>query len=182
MEYSDFKSFDGPELPNPRRPVFLLVLCILTFINTGSSLLSLAGSFLNGPLTEEQLNEQRTVFAELADEMRSANLHDFAYITEQLQRMSESVNQHFYANISISFMVLCLGVVGAAFMLVGRKLGFHLYIAYSLLAIIQMYFFASPSDIPTIVVILNLILAAVFIFMYSRNLPWITQMEDHRKR
>jgi hypothetical protein len=173
MEYTDFKSFDSPELPNPPRPVLLWVLCILTFINTGFSLLSLTGSVLNGPLTEEQLDKQRVEFAETADEMRSAGLYGFADMMDQLQRMSESVNQHFYANVSVSFLVLCLGIVGAVFMFVGKKSGFHLYIAYSLLAILQMYFFTSVANIPTVLVVMSLIFSALFIFLYAKNLSWM---------
>jgi hypothetical protein len=87
--------------------------------------------------------------------------------------MSESVNQHFYANVSVSFLVLCLGIVGAVFMFVGKKSGFHLYIAYSLLAILQMYFFTSVANIPTVLVVMSLIFSALFIFLYAKNLSWM---------
>lgn len=182
MEYQSFQSFDPNESNPPKRPVFLFVLCVLTFINTGMSLLSLLGSIFNGPLTTDQLDEQGAKFAEMAAEMRSANLHAFADVIDQLQRMTVSINEHFYLNLMISMVVLSIGIAGAILMLLGRKIGFHLYIAYSLMAIIQMYLFTSPENIPTIVVLFSLIFSAVFIIMYSRNLSWINAMEDYRTR
>jgi hypothetical protein len=71
--------------------------------------------------------------------------------------------------------VLLIGLLGALMMWQAKKLGFHLYIGYSLLAIIQIYFFVSPSDVPSFVVIWGLLMSVLFVFMYSRNLKWMTK-------
>ena len=110
--------------------------------------------------------------------MRTLNMPAFAEMMEQIQRMSESANAHFYANTLVSMLILGLGIMGAVLMLRGKKLGFHLYIGYSLLAVLQLYFFASPADIPTVAVVLGLLFSGLFVFLYSRNLPWLNAMEN----
>ena len=162
----------------PKRPAFLTVLCILTLINTGLSTITSVFSLLHGPISEEEMIEQRVQFLKSADERRTLNMPAFAEMMEQIQRMSESANAHFYANTLISMLILGLGIVGAVLMLRGKKLGFHLYIGYALLAVLQLYFFASPADIPTVAVVLGLLFSGLFVFLYSRNLPWLNTMEN----
>jgi len=170
------EDYEGSELKqNEKRPGLLTVLCILTFVNVGMSLFSLLASLFSGPLGEEEMTEQRVQFVKIADEMKSMNLFSFAEIFDKLQRMSESLNEHFYFNSVVSVLVLLVGLVGALMMWQGKKLGFHLYIGYSLLAIIQIYFFVSPSDVPSFVVIWGLLMSVLFVFMYSRNLKWMTK-------
>jgi hypothetical protein len=36
-----------------------------------------------------------------------------------------------------------------------------------------MYLIVSPVDVPTAVVVVNLIISGLFIFLYSRNLAWL---------
>jgi hypothetical protein len=107
--------------------------------------------------------------------MRSNGVGDLADLFEQIQRMNESLNDHFYAASAVSFLVLVVGFFGVLFMWKGRRLGFHLYILYNLVSIANIYLFVSPADIPTFAVIWGLFISAVFIFMYSRNLAWMNK-------
>lgn len=169
-----FESIDNPTSHKAPRPTFLTVLCILSFIFIGFSFaFGLVGLF-GGPLSEEQMLEQKVELTKSADEMRSLEMDSFAEMMEKIQRMSESINTNFYASSILQVLVMGLGLYGVLLMWKGKKLGFHLYIAYSLLSIIQIYFFVSPSDIPSFVVIWNLIISAIFVFMYSRNLKWLS--------
>ena len=120
--------------------------------------------------------EQRVQFLKLSDEMRTMDMSRLAEMMEQIQRLSEASNAYFYLSTVISMGILSLGIAGAILMLRGRKLGFHLYIGYSLLAVLQLYFFASPADIPTIAVVFGLLFSGLFIFLYSRNLHWLNTM------
>ena len=89
------------------------------------------------------------------------------------ERMMEGLNAHFYASTSVALLVLMTGLSAAILMWTGRKIGFHVYIAFSLISVLQVYLFVPPSDIPSIIIILNLLISGVFIFMYSRNLKWL---------
>ncbi len=162
--------------PNVKRPTFLTVLCILTLINAGLSMISSFISVLHGPISEDEMMEQRVQFLKLSDEMRTMDMSRLAEMMEQIQRLSEASNAYFYLSTVISMGILSLGIAGAILMLRGRKLGFHLYIGYSLLAVLQLYFFASPADIPTIAVVFGLLFSGLFIFLYSRNLHWLNTM------
>ncbi len=161
-------------LERPERPSFLKVLCILTWIYTGLSFLVTLGAFFQGPLNEEEMTFQKVELAKSTSQLRDIGMNSFADTFDQIQRMSESTNEHFYVSSIISLLVIVIGIASVYFMWTGRKLGFHLYIIYNLLTIGQLYIFISPSDVPTFAVVWNLLISAVFIFMYSRNMKWMT--------
>jgi hypothetical protein len=157
----------------PKRPKFLTVLCILTFISTGMDILSGFPKLLGGPMSAEQMDEQKVEMAKSIDQMRELDMESLAVMLEKLERMMEGLNAHFYASTSVAVVVLMIGISAAILMWLGRKIGFHVYIAYSLISVLQVYLFVPPSDIPSIIIILNLLISGVFIFMYSRNLKWL---------
>lgn len=159
---------------NEQRPTFLTVLCVLSFVFIGLSLLFGLFGIASGPMNEEQLLETTVQMTKSADEMRSLDMESFAVMMEQIGRMSVSINNHFYANGLVSIVVMVIGLFGIIKMMQGNKLGFHLYIIYSLLSIGQLYIFVSPADIPSFVVIWNLLFSGLFVFMYSRNLKWLS--------
>ncbi|TNF48718.1 MAG: hypothetical protein EP305_04645 [Bacteroidetes bacterium] len=161
-------------LERPERPSFLKVLCILSWIYTGLSFIVTLGAFFQGPLNEEEMTYQKVELAKSTSEMRDMGMNSLADTFDQVQRMSETTNDHFYISSIITLLVIIIGILGVYFMWAGRKMGFHMYIVYNLLTIGQLYIFISPSDIPTFAVVWNLLFSAVFIFMYSRNLKWMT--------
>ena len=66
-----------------------------------------------------------------------------------------------------------LGLFGVIFMMRRRKLGFHMYIVYSLLAIGGMLLYVSAENIHISLPIVNVIFSGLFIFLYSRTLHWM---------
>lgn len=167
------ESIDNQPSGKETRPTFLTVLCVLSFVFIGLSLLFGLIGLAGGPLSEEQLLESTVQLTKSADEMRSLDMESFAVMMEQISRMSVSINNNFYANGLVSIVVIVTGLFGVIQMMKGNKLGFHLYIIYSLLSIGQLYIFVSPADIPSIVVIWNLVISGIFVLMYSRNLKWL---------
>jgi hypothetical protein len=167
----DFKE-EGTSVQQ-KRPQFLTVLCILTFISTGMDVLSGFPKLFGGPLSAEKMTEQKVEMLKSIDQMRELNMESMAVMLEKVQRMLEGLNAHFYASTSVALVVLITGLSAAILMWMGRKIGFHVYIAYSLISVIQVYLFVTPSDIPSIIIILNLLISGLFVFMYSRNLKWL---------
>ena len=155
------------------RPGFLTTLCVLTFISTGLSTISNLFSLIAGPLSDEQLKDVQVTMMEFADQMKSANLDSVAEVYEKLFRIQEATNANHYAFVLSTLVILGVGIFAAIKMMKGSKLGFHLYIIYSLLSVVQLYFFVSASIIPTFMVVTNLVFALLFIFLYSRNLKWM---------
>lgn len=155
------------------RPTFLKVLCILSFISIGLSFIFSLGSVFGGPQSEEEMVAQKVELLEANEELRDNGMDGFADMMEQMTRMNESINANFYMASVVSILALLIGFYGVFSMWQGKKLGFHLYIVYSLISVGQLYLFVSPADIPSIAIIFNLIVAGVFILLYSRNLYWM---------
>lgn len=155
------------------RPSFLKVLCILSWISTGIALISGFFNLISGPFSEEQMLEQKVQMMKSIDELRTMGADQFVDILERIQRMSEAMNAHFYYSQIVTLIVVGIGAFGVWKMWNKSKLGFHLYIIYSLLSVLTVYLFVAAADVPSIVVIINLIVSGIFILMYSRNLKWM---------
>lgn len=167
------QEIDNAPAPEAKRPTFLKVLCILSFISIGFSFITSVGSIIAGPEDEETMIAQKAEMLESTSELRDTGMNALADMMEQIQRMSESLNDHFYAMSLTALVVLITGFVGVLFMWQGKRLGFHLYIVYNLIGLGNLYLFVSPADVPTFAVIWNLLISTVFILMYSRNLHWM---------
>jgi uncharacterized membrane protein (DUF106 family) len=167
------QEIDQLGLQEAKRPTFLKVLCILSFISIGFSTISSVGSLIGGPEDKEAMIEQKAEMMEATSELRENGMNALAEIMEQIQRMSESLNDHFYAMTLVSLLIVIIGFFGVFFMWKGKRIGFHLYIVYNLVGLGNLYLFVSPSDVPTFAVIWSLLLSTVFILLYSRNLHWM---------
>ena len=170
MEFDNqIDNFQGQE----ERPSFLKVLCILSWISTGIALISGFFNLVTGPFSEEKMLEQRVDMMKSIDELKTLEMNGMAELFEKIQSMTESMNAQFYYVQTVSLIVVAIGVFGVFKMWNRSKLGFHLYIIYSLLSVLTVYLFVAPVNVPSIVVIFNLIISGIFIFMYSRNLKWM---------
>jgi hypothetical protein len=113
--------------------------------------------------------EQKVELSKSVDEMRSLEMESLAVLMEKITRMSEALNERFYESSLLSIAVFFIGLIGVLFLWKSRKVGIHLYIIYSLLSVLEVYFFVNPQDIPTVVIIWNLLFSGLFVFLYSRN-------------
>ena len=129
----------------PQRSGVLSVLCILTFIWSGMGLFSsLIFSLFYDPMVE-----MLKKFVEMAKFPGMETILD--------------APQSYYIAYSFCFAG---SIAGAAWMWRLRRLGFHIYtISQILLIISQMYFLKLPG--PSV---LDVIISAIFIVLYSRHL------------
>ncbi len=156
-----------------KRPVFLTVLCILTLVATGIGFFAPLIMLVRGVRSETAMQAETDILLKAADQMREMGVDAFAKYYEQTADMNVQLNQNVYGYAAMILLAVILGIFGAIFMLRGKKLGFHLYIGYCLLAMITPYLFASAESIPMLNTILGAIFSLLFIFMYSRNLHWL---------
>jgi hypothetical protein len=96
---------------------------------------------------------------------------------EKFNKMNEAFMDSYMAYHTVLFLVFSIGVASVILMLKRNKLGFHLYISYSILGSGHMYLFASPSIIPTPLIVISLLISGLFIFFYSRFLSWMNLEE-----
>lgn len=157
----------------PKRPVFLTVLCILTFVTSGFSFIGLLFNGIKGPMSANELELSQSGMQEMIDQLRSDNMDGMADMMEKISAMTAYTNEAFYTIFMLNILTFLLGLFGAILMWQGRKLGFHLYIIYNIIAILTVYAVVPVNEVPSFITILNVIISAVFIFMYSRNLHWL---------
>ncbi len=160
-------------IQKPKRPTFLLVLCILSFIYIGLSWISTLASIISGPLNDGQLNVQRVEIAKALEPLKNSGESSIAETLNTLIRMTEGINENFYAFNLVYIVVIALGFISVLFMFQGKKLGFHLYIGYGLFNILRYYLFLPAADIISFLIVWELFFASLFTILYSRNLHWM---------
>lgn len=153
-----------------RRPVFLSVLCVLSYVWIGISALGPLVSLITGPQSEEQMLEGKAALYQSATQMKEQHMDGFARVMRQLADMSEVLNNNHYLVQLVTLIVLGVGLFGVIQMWKQKKIGFHLYIVYSLLGSAQIYFFVKPELVPTFMIVFNLILSGLFVLLYGLNL------------
>jgi hypothetical protein len=158
-----------------KAPRFLLVLVILTLLNTGLALLGGILSFLAGKPSQKEIVDSKVELARSIVELKKLKMD---YFVDVFQKM-EAINDAMYANFMmfnlLAVFIAGIGAAGAFMMLKRMKLGFHAYIVYSFLSILSVYAFVAPVNVPSILILLNTIFAGLFVFLYSRNLKWLTK-------
>jgi hypothetical protein len=158
-----------------KRPTFLLVLCILTFVNTGFTVLGGLMGMLNGKPSPEEIKAGKVDLAKSIDQLEKLNVDYWVDLLKRIDAMTDAINANFVAYNGVSVLVAIIGAFAAFLMFHAKKIGFHAYIVYSFLYVIQGYLFISPEIMPAFVIILNFIIAGVFVLLYSRNLSWMNK-------
>jgi hypothetical protein len=169
---SDFEIQDEP-IVKKKRPVFLLVLVILSSINISVSLLGSFSGMLGAKPDAKMIKQAKLEFANMREQLEEGGAADFTYIIDQMESVTDNMFKHFQAYNSVQFLILVLGLAGVILMYQRRKLGFHFYIIYSLGLVVLPYLFNPITGIPTILTIVGILYGGVWVLLYSRNLHWM---------
>jgi len=153
-----------------RRPPLIVILCLLTIINNSLSLIVGISNAIYGPSKSD---------AALPYKIPSDANQDLVEIIEQLGDFLVAINEHFYFFNTVSILLATLGIIAAQKMFNGHKLGFHLYIIFSIASIAQYYLLIPVENISTFYIITNLIFSCIYIMLYSKNLNWMNQKETN---
>ena len=160
MEELDIIDNDSNYGGAQKLPVFLKVLCILTFVGSG---LGILGAFI-GFLTSDMAVESYEL-------MQSMGGGGFDVLGFDLEEMVKWQN---YMNIgNLVGSVLCL--MGALMMWKLKKVGFYLYLPGSIIPLVvtgigmQYVFTGFMSGLGIFSVVINGIFTAAFIIMYGVN-------------
>ncbi|MBM3455654.1 MAG: hypothetical protein FJX80_10965 [Bacteroidetes bacterium] len=160
-----------------KTPRGLVILSVFSLINSGFFLLSTLGSLIIGKPDEGTIKEADLELKKQAIEYKKLQLDYVAELLEKLYQMNQAFMDAYYAYYTVLLLVFSIGVAGVILMLKRIKLGFHLYITYSILGIGHLYLFAAPNIIPTPLIVISLFFSGLFIFLYSRFLPWMNLEE-----
>ena len=149
------------------------VISVLSYIFIGIQLISVLIGFIYGRPTEEKLLDSK-----IENIQNSKNLGEgFREILIESYEISYQIaihiNPNYFIHLSVSFIMLMLGLIGVVFMNQKKKLGFHFYIIYSLLFTAKDYFFLPKHLISIESVLIMLMISGLFVYLYSRNLKWL---------
>jgi hypothetical protein len=170
------KEFDNDIQEPVKRPNFLVFLLVLSGISVGMSLIGSIQSLMVGPDNQEAFELKMAQMSESMSELKKANLdaNTLDWINEfsrQAMSMAEITNfEVFYWNVFFQLIISLVGGFGIFLMFRLKKLGFHLYVVYSLLPILAMYVLFPFEIIPNVIVIGSLLFSGLFCLLYGLNL------------
>ena len=158
------------EQQNQKRPIFLMVLCILTFIGSGWNIISnLSSLFTIGLVENEQMVMQQ--FSSVSDEVQqSVYLNSWARFFESSIEWAK-VTFEYRRSIAIIQLVLgLLSLLGAILMYQLRRIGFYFYVAAQILMLFVLPYFAGFTMIVLLIMGTSAFMALLFILLYAVNL------------
>ena len=167
-------AFENDKQPTSA-PIFLIVLVILTLINTGLALLGGVFSLVVGKPSEKEILASKVQMAKPIIELRKLEMDYFVDVFTKLEAINDAMYANFIMFNVLGIFIALIGAASAFMMLKRMKLGFHAYIVYSFLSILSVYAFVAPVNVPSIMILTNAIFAGLFVFLYSRNLKWLTK-------
>ena len=156
---------------NKKRPTFLVVLAVLSYISLGIGGIGLLFTLISGPNSLEQMEQQEAQLYESIEMMNDAGMDDFVRIIETASQQAKYINNEvFYSYNILNLIALIIGFLGVFLMMKLKRVGFHLYVAYSLLPVIIMYAMIPMNLIISASIIITVILSAIFCVLYGLNL------------
>lgn len=159
---------------SPVRPTFLLVICILTFIGSGWSVLSnLFSIFTSGMMDSSlQMEQYSNMMGNIEGSASSSFLTGFLNSSmEVLQATAAHARE-------IAVMQLVLSVIsllGGIMMFQLRRFGFYLYTAAQILALFVLPYFAGFSTLVVIGMLWSAFISLIFIILYAVNLRYMVK-------
>lgn len=170
---------NNPRLKKKDKPAFLLVLLVLTCLSLASSLFGVATNLVKGPASNEELRAKEVeAFKPLIEAKKSIkddNTQKAYDISENLIRYGVEKNRFIHTQVfwqyhALLLLVIAVGAGALFFMFKLKKLGFHLYIIYCILAL-GITFVVFPSEFRSNLETYGaLFISGLFIFLYGLNL------------
>ncbi len=145
---------DNTENNENTRPDFLKILCILSFIGSGLSLVSNLLMFMTIDIVREYY--QNGMFDFLEENM-DLNVLDVLV----------SINSTYFI---LQALVFSLAIYGTYTMWNLKKLGFHIYVIAQIILLILPQVFLPGLPFPTF----ELIISTIFVLLYAKNLQFMS--------
>ena len=162
---------DQQKFQPTRKPTFLVVLAVLSFITITLNFFQYLVSLIAGPMNQEEWEIYEATLYESVGQMNDLGMTGMAAMVEQVIQMSYIANfDYFVLNNALQLIAALIGALGVFMMLRLKKIGFHLYVIYSLLPVVIMYLLFPTEVIATFVVLSTLVISAIFCLLYALNL------------
>lgn len=158
-----------------RRPTLLIVLLILSGFYIVMNSYGIVQDMMNGPLTEEEVDEQlSTIYTSINDlQSEGASQNIIGSLKTMIANTKYINSKAFYLYNTLTLFSLLFGAVSIVLMYQLKKIGFHLYIIYSLLPILSMYIIFPIKLVSTLSIVFSLLIAVIFALLYGKNLKYM---------
>lgn len=173
-----YKNINHIVMENPfeekqiRRPNFLMVICILTFIGSGWSVLSgLFSLFTAGAMNSSFHMEH---YSSMMNELGSEDMPVFfnSMLTSSMETLRVRM-EHARELTVISLVLSVISLLGAILMFQLKRLGFYFYTAAQILALFPLAYFAGFTFAVVLGIFFSGIVSLIFIVLYALNLRYM---------
>ncbi len=154
-----------------KRPGALLSICILSWVYIGFEIIIQFNALFSGPMSDDQIREAKIEILQSQTEETIALMGEM--INEMISIL-EITRDHIYTISSLNLLTSLTGALAVFMMFQGKKRGFHLYIIYSLMAILTQTYFFSGFTIGVVGIVFAAFISTIFVFIYSRYLKWMS--------
>ncbi len=173
MENVEYKEIEEIQ-EETKMPMFLKVLCILSFIYIGMILIPAIFGLFSGPLTETELNESFQQVSSLVP--NSMNKKEKEKVLELAYEKQKVMNDKYYLNATVNIWVYSLGFFGVFKMFKKRqRSGYYLYVAYSILSVVALYLVLPIKLISTEEITMLILWSGFMVSLYTMNLKHLTK-------
>lgn len=150
-----------------KRPTFLTVLCILTFIWSGLTVLFSTNALIGGRMSPEQIENSKLQLMEAYDDDAPEVVNEFLLKSIEVLEIQ---NNNFFAITATGLLASLMAVFGALLMFKLNRKGFGLYIFAQAIPIFISFYYYGTNIAAVVSVIIQLFISLLFIFMYMVNL------------
>lgn len=158
---------ENPFENKPKRPTFITVLCILTFIGSGWGTISNLISIFTYNIGNTQIQIEQ--IANATENLDENATFMSGFLNSSIEVMKATA-QHGKEIAIISLILSLLSLIGAILMFNLRRLGFYFYVAAQCLMLFVMPYFVGFSPLILINIISSSVPTIVFIILYAVNL------------
>ncbi|WP_070138229.1 hypothetical protein [Crocinitomix algicola] len=141
----------------------LIALCVMSFISLAYQAFSLSMSLSNGRPTDEQIKQQKIT---LLEGQTPETLEASRGMIEDAMQITKVQQENFSLMLSLEGLSILIGLIAVLLMLQMRKIGFHLYIIYTLISIFYWTFLFSGIGLATILIVLSILFGILFVGLY----------------
>ncbi|NOQ75190.1 MAG: hypothetical protein GQ574_24465 [Crocinitomix sp.] len=145
----------------------LTALCILSWVWMVIAIWNSFTELNTGRLTEADIRAQKII---LIESQTPEAIEAAPWMIEDSVTMLNISSENFTAMVVINFVALIIGLIGVFMMFQLRKLGFHLYIIYSLISVGYWVYYFHGLTFGTILITISVVFSMLFVILYGTQL------------
>ncbi len=171
---SEFSS-ESPSSEQKARPRLLIVLVVLSLMYIANGLFTSIIGLMFGPLSPDDIQKVINLNMDQVNQFYEMGQPYWGDVSMKILNIITYTNANFYIDKVINLVGFGIGLIGVVSMLRGFRIGFHLYIIYSLIVTFGVYASAPMSEIPGFYLGFYVVTSLLFIYLYSKILPWMSK-------